>query len=85
MQIQTFLSEKEFKQTALNAVAQMISDYASGYISEGNVADIGEQSLEYLIDVAHFNNLSSHSIEIHHQIIFDENENIRNFFDENSI
>lgn len=84
MTIQTFLTDKEFKQAAINVVAQMVCDYAAEFISEGNVADIGEQTLEYLEQVAHSNQLNPHAVNTYYQIIFDENENIREFFEDNS-
>lgn len=83
MSIQTFITDKEFKQAAINAVAQMVSDYAAEYISEGNVADIGEQTLEYLEQVASSNQLSPYAVNAYYQIIFDENENIREFYENN--
>lgn len=83
MTIQTFITDKEFKQAAINAVAQMICDYAADFISEGNVADIGEQMLEYLEQVAKSNELNPYTVNTYYQIIFDENENIREFYEDN--
>lgn len=85
MTIQTFLSDKEFKQSAINCVAQMVSDYAADFIAEGNVADIGEQTLSYLEQVAEANQLNSHSINVYYQIISEENQSIIDFFEKNGI
>lgn len=84
MTIQTFLSEKEFKQSAINCVAQMVSEYASNFIVNGNVADIGEQTLSYLEQVAEANQLNTHSINVYYQIISEENASIIDFFENNA-
>lgn len=82
--MQTFITEQEFHQAAIDLVARLICDNASEYISTGNVSDIGEQSLEYLAQVAQNNELSITTINTYLQIIADENTNIRDFFDDNS-
>lgn len=84
MTIQTFLSEKEFKQSAINCVAQMVSDYASQFIANGNVADIGELTLSYLEQVAEANQLSSLAIHVYHEIIAEENTALIDFFENNA-
>ena len=74
-------TEIEFQQAAINFTARLISERASSVIATGNVADIGEECLEYLEFIAADNKLSAVMISTYLDIIRTENENIRLFFD----
>lgn len=76
-----YLTETEFHQAAINFAARLISERASSVIATGNVADIGEECLEYLEFIAADNKLSAVMISTYLDIIRTENENIRLFFD----
>ncbi len=76
-----YSNELEFNQAAINFAARLISERASSVIATGNVADIGEECLEYLEYIAADNNLSAVMISTYLDIIRSENENIRLFFD----
>ena len=76
-----YSSDIEFQQAAINFTARLISERASSVIATGNVADIGEDSLEYLEFIAADNKLSAVMISTYLDIIRTENESIRLFFD----
>lgn len=76
-----YSTDLEFHQAAINYAARLISERASTVIATGNVADIGEECLEYLEFIAADNNLSAVMISTYLDIIRTENENIRLFFD----
>lgn len=75
-----YSTETEFNQAAVNYVARLISDRASKVIATGNVADIGQESLEYLEGVAVDNQLSPVMVTAYLEIIRGENELISRFF-----
>jgi|GEM_PF-3977685 len=76
-----FTTEKEFEQAAINLAARIISERASEVIATGNVADIGEECLEYLEQIAVDRQLSPVMVAVYLDVIKEENEEIRRFFD----
>ena len=77
-----YATETEFNQAAINCVARLVSDKASKVIATGNVADIGEECLGYLEEVAVEHQLSPVTVTAYLEIIRSENELISRFFGE---
>ena len=80
--MQTFITQKDFEQAAIDLIARFISEKASQTIASGNVADIGQQSLIYLESVATINNLSPSTINLYTDIITEHNQDLLNIFDQ---
>lgn len=79
--MKTFITQRDFEQAALDFIALSVSERASSVISTGNVADIGEETLQYLEMIALDKSLSVSIVSTYLDIIRSENEEIRNFFD----
>lgn len=77
-----FITDKEFEQAALDKVATMIVEKASQFISTGNVADIAEQCLTYLEQIAVDRQLQPIVISTYLEIVAGENDQIREFFND---
>ena len=77
--MRAFTSQKDFEQAAIDLTARLVSEKASKTIATGNVADIGQQTLIYLEQVASANDLTSSTINVYTDII---NQELLNIFDQ---
>lgn len=75
----TFITEKEYHADAINLVARFVADKALSVICTGNVADIGEECLQYLEAIAVEKEFNPVVISTYLNIIKTENDQIRDF------
>ena len=80
--MRAFTSQKDFEQAAIDWTARLVSEKASKTISTGNIADIGQQTLIYLEQVALANDLTSSTINVYTDIIAEHNQELLNIFDQ---
>ncbi len=78
-------SQKEFDEACLANVARMIADKASKIHFDGNIADIAEESLDYLGEVAEDNHYSVAVIYNYLDIVRSANNDFLDFDEEGEL
>lgn len=73
MSIHTFMTDREFEQTALDLAARIIFDRASQIMADGNPVSDSVTALNVLSNAAVFASYSNTSINVFFNILDDEN------------
>ena len=79
MSYQMFESEKDYQQSAIAYVALAVYETACSVISDGNIADISEQTLFQLLEIAQvkkFDQGTKNAIAMYANLVQEENQHM---------
>lgn len=74
--IYTYLTLKDFNQASLDNVARLVAEHASQTLNDGNIADCGQITLEYLENITAKLKLDPTHISVYLDAIAEQNNEL---------